>query len=314
VICERLVDLMGGRISIDSEPGKGATLTFNIHTSVSKKAASTAFNCEGLRGRRVLLADRNPNILRIISEQLKQWQMQPICASTAEEALRHLTEANQFSMVIIGTQVPGTDTLELGPAIKNINPNIPVTLMCSVLEKGKTQGVFDKTLLKPLKRQQLWNMLQAVLLEKQPEPREKPAALLLSEQFAEKYPMNILIAEDNLINQKLITKIISKLGYHPQVAHNGKQVLEIVEKEFFDVILMDVQMPELDGLETTRILRKSEARQPYIIAMTASAMAEDRAACLDAGMNSFVSKPISIQELVTALEKTYAEKMVLVGG
>jgi CheY-like chemotaxis protein len=126
--------------------------------------------------------------------------------------------------------------------------------------------------------------------------------------------MNILIAEDNLINQKLITKIISKLGYHPQVAHNGKQVLEIVEKEFFDVILMDVQMPELDGLETTRILRKSEARQPYIIAMTASAMAEDRAACLDAGMNSFVSKPISIQELVTALEKTYAEKMVLVGG
>jgi CheY-like chemotaxis protein len=142
-------------------------------------------------------------------------------------------------------------------------------------------------------------------MHNKPVAHEKLPDTILSEQFAEKFPMKILIAEDNLINQKLITKVITKLGYQPQMVNNGRQVLEAVDKEFFDIILMDVQMPELDGLETTRIIRSSDARQPFIIAMTASAMAEDKAECLEAGMNYFVSKPISIQGLVTVLEKSF---------
>jgi CheY-like chemotaxis protein len=104
--------------------------------------------------------------------------------------------------------------------------------------------------------------------------------------------------------------VINKLGFNPQVVNNGNQVLETINSEFFDVILMDVQMPELDGLETTRVIRRLDIKQPYIIAMTAGAMAEDKVACINAGMNSFVSKPISIQELVTALEKPFLEKEI----
>jgi CheY-like chemotaxis protein len=145
-------------------------------------------------------------------------------------------------------------------------------------------------------------------MQRGPVMPEKAQATLLSEEFAKKFPMNILIAEDNLINQKLIAKVISKLGYNPQIVNNGNQVLETIDTAFFDIILMDVQMPELDGLETTRIIRRCEIKQPFIIAMTASAMPEDKAGCLAAGMNYFISKPISISDLVNVLEKSYTAK------
>jgi CheY-like chemotaxis protein len=182
--------------------------------------------------------------------------------------------------------------------------------MCSVLEKNKVADTGVKILLKPVKQQQLCNAIQSGLMSGKAASAEKTASTLLSEQFADKYPMSILIAEDNLINQKLITKVINKLGYDPLVVNNGNQVLETLAAESYDIILMDVQMPELDGLETTRIIRKSEFKQPYIIAMTASAMAEDKTAALEAGMNHFISKPISIQALVDVLEKSYVNKEV----
>jgi signal transduction histidine kinase/ligand-binding sensor domain-containing protein/DNA-binding response OmpR family regulator len=310
VICERLVALMGGKIGIDSEPGKGTTIYFNIHTGLSTMAALPKFDINGLKGKRVLVADRNKNSLSLVVNQLRDWGIIPAYALTAEDTLRQLTTGEKFSLVMLGTHIPGTDTLELSLAVKNIDPAVPVVLMCPVLEKGKNHGPVDKTLLKPIKQQQLYAMLQSVLLEKIPEPREKPVTQLLSELFAEKYPMNILVAEDNLINQKLIMKIVGKLGYQPQIVNNGRQVLELIEKEFFDIILMDVQMPELDGLETTRILRGMDIRQSYIIALTASAMAEDRTACLESGMNNFVSKPINIQELVAVLELSGARRKV----
>ena len=308
VICERLVDLMGGKIAITSEPGQGTTVTFDIGCEISTKTSSALFVSQEIEGKRVLIVDRNPNLLKFIAGQLQQWQLTAVCALSAGEALKQLTSGDKFDLVIAGTHVPGTDTLELGHTIRKFDPEVPLTLLCSVLEKGKNTGQFDKVLLKPVKQSQLWNMLQTSITKKQPVPQEKPAALLLSEQFAQKFPMNILIAEDNLINQKLITKVVTKLGYQPQVVNNGKQVLEIVEKEYFDIILMDVQMPELDGLETTRILRREQIRQSYIIAMTASALAEDRAACLESGMNNFVSKPLSIQELMDVLEKSYGKR------
>jgi len=182
--------------------------------------------------------------------------------------------------------------------------------MCSVLEKHKAADTGAKILLKPVKQQQLCNAVQASLVQSKPAPPEAVKTSLLSEQFAQKFPMRILIAEDNLINQKLITKVINKLGYTPLVVNNGNQVLDVLARDFYDIILMDVQMPELDGLETTRIIRKSDRKQPYIIAMTASAMAEDKTASLDAGMNHFISKPISIKDLIDVLEHSFVEKEV----
>jgi CheY-like chemotaxis protein len=242
-----------------------------------------------------LVIDQSPKVLSIIKDQLSSWKLTPVCASTANDALKYLADGEKFDLVIAGASIPGMDTLELTKAIKDIDKNIPVILVCSVLEKNKITDKSVKILLKPVKQQQLWNMIQAGLLHGQPASSEKTTATLLSEQFA---------------HQKLITKVINKLGYTPQVVNNGNQVLEIIANDCFDIILMDVQMPELDGLETTRIIRKSKMKQPYIIAMTASAMTEDKADCMDAGMNHFISKPISIQNLVEVLERSYREKEV----
>jgi len=312
VICERLVELMGGNITIESEPGTGTTVTFNLKSEVDENIIASDPGCmlKGAEGKYVLLIDRNEIALAIMAAQLKQWKLSPVCVASADEALKQLTSGAKFSLVITGTHIPGTDTLELSHSIKKIDPSLPVVLACSIIEKSKNSDRFDKIILKPVKQQQLCNILQSELTHRQLVPFEHVPVSLLNEDFAQNFPMNILIAEDNLINQKLITKIITRLGYRPQVVINGAQALEAIKKESFDLILMDVQMPELDGLETTRIIRKTETRQPYIIAMTASAMAEDRAACVEAGMNSFVSKPISIQDLVAALEKSYTDKEI----
>lgn len=310
-ICERLVDLMGGTIEIESETGKGTSVIFDLKIE-EDKIAKPAAGCDltNSTGNRVLLIDQSVKALIIRADQLERWGLTPVTATSAAEALKLLTGEDKFSMVITGTDVPGTDTLELTKSIKNIDKNIPVILVCSVLEKNKIADTGVKMLLKPVKQQQLCNAIQAGFRSGRSASAEKTAATLLSEQFAKKFPMNILIAEDNLINQKLITKVINKLGYDPMVVNNGNQVLEALAAHAYDIILMDVQMPELDGLETTRIIRKSEHKQPYIIAMTASAMAEDKTAALEAGMNHFISKPISIQALVDVLEKSYVNKAV----
>ena len=312
VICERLVELMGGQIAIESEHGKGTAVIFNIKSETSNiiSNVNAISNISKAQGKRVLLIDQNSTALNILAEQLKQWKLIPVCASSANDALKYLTGAEKFHLVITGTHVPGTDTLELTQAIKNIDGQVPIILMCSVLEKSKNQDRFNKILIKPIKQNQLFNIIQTELLHNSPVIQENTPVKLLSEQFAQKFPMNILIAEDNLINQKLIAKVITKLGFIPIVVNNGNQVLEIINSEFFDVILMDVQMPELDGLETTRVIRRLDVKQPYIIAMTAGAMAEDKADCINAGMNAFISKPISIEGLVMALEKSFVEKEI----
>jgi len=312
VICERLVELMGGSINIESEQGKGTSVIFNIKSVIGDEAINpdTVCNLSGAKGRRVLLIDNNLTALAILEDQLKKWELSPVCTSSANEALKQLTNGGKFHLVITGTHIPGTDTLELTKAIKNIDDSVPVILICSVIEKNKNTDTVAKVLLKPVRQQQLCNIIQTALTHNEGVLLEKKPVSLLSEQFAQKFPMNILIAEDNLINQKLITKVISKLGYNPQVVNNGNEVLEIIDSESFDIILMDVQMPELDGLETTSIIRRRDIKQPFIIAMTAGAMAEDKAECMDAGMNYFISKPISIQDLVSVLEKSFTAKEV----
>jgi len=309
VICERLVELMGGAINIESEEGKGTTIIFNIK-SIIDNAAKPSSTCDlgPTKGKRVLLIDNNLTALEILAEQLKQWKLNPVCVSTANEALKQLGNG-KFHLVITGSHIPGTDTHELTKAIKSIDSKVPVILICSVTDKNKSTDV--RVLLKPVKQQQLCNIIQAELMPNESVQLEKRPVSLLSEQFAQRFPMNILIAEDNLINQKLITKVVTKLGYSPQIVYNGNQVLEIINSRFFDIILMDVQMPELDGLETTRIIRRNDIiKQPFIIAMTASAMPEDKAECIDAGMNYFISKPISIQDLVSVLETSYEAKEI----
>ncbi|HEY2582239.1 MAG TPA: two-component regulator propeller domain-containing protein, partial [Mucilaginibacter sp.] len=190
VICERLVELMGGQIAIESEHGKGTTVVFNIKSEISNSAHAINVipNTDGAEGKRVLLIDQNLTALTILEEQLKQWNLTAICASSANDALKHLTGKEKFHLVITGTRIPGTDTLELTKAIKNIDRDVPIVLVCSALEKNKNQDRFNKILIKPIKQNQLLNIIQTELLHNNPVIQEKIPATLLSEQFAQKFP------------------------------------------------------------------------------------------------------------------------------
>jgi CheY-like chemotaxis protein len=312
VICERLVELMGGSIAIESEQGKGTSVTFNVKCKLSDAAENQVmgFSATEAEGKRVLLIDNNLTVLGLLEEQLRFWNLNAVCTSTVYNALKLLTAGEKFQLVIVSSTIPIAEIAELNKMAKKTNPGIRVVLVCAVIDQQKNWGLVDKILTKPVKQRELYQIVRDELLNNRQSVSGQAQATSLSEQFAFRFPMKILIAEDNPINQKLIGKVITKLGYESVIVTNGNQVLETLDTAHFDTILMDVQMPELDGLETTRIIRRRGIRQPYIIALTAGAMLEDKSECLAAGMNYFMTKPINIPELKVALEKAFLEKEV----
>jgi CheY-like chemotaxis protein len=170
--------------------------------------------------------------------------------------------------------------------------------------KKKFPGLFSSILTKPVKLHHLCSsILLALNNTEQMTVQVEKNKPLLSYDFAEKNPLKILVAEDNLVNQKLILRILNKLGYEPELVENGMEVLEKIKLKTFDVILMDIQMPEMDGLEATSAVRKLLVKQPFIIAMTANAMSEDKEICFNAGMDDYLAKPMKLQELIDVLKR-----------
>ncbi len=314
VICERLIHLMGGEIKVESEQGHGSTFKFNIRCKAGEQSIRHYVNFEFSegKGRKVLIVDDNETNLHILKNQLEQWNLKPVTASSGKRALEILNRERNFDLVITDMKMPELDGVELSRKIKEIDPTQRVILLSSVGDESQKKhvGLFAAILTKPVKQQQLLRVIQLELKQQgQPLPVvENKQANLLSEDFAVSHPLNILIAEDNLINQKLIIKVLNKLGYQPSLANNGQEVLEMLGKEEYEVILMDIQMPVLDGLSTTRKIRTEFDKQPVIIAMTANAMLEDKEECLSAGMNDYVSKPINMEELVRVLKETSLAK------
>ena len=309
VICERLIKLMGGEIKVESEEGRGSTFSFNIHCKAGEQSIRHHVNLEfSGEGKKVLIVDDNETNLQILRIQLEQWRLNTVAASSGERALEILNREKNFDLVITDMKMPELDGVQLSKKIKEANPMQKVILLSSMGEESpkKSGSLFAAILTKPVKQQQLLRVIQSELMQiSQPAPTpENKQANSLSEEFAVKHPLNILIAEDNLINQKLIIKVLNKLGYKPDLANNGEEVLEMLGKEVYEVVLMDVQMPVLDGISATRRIRSDFDRQPVIIAMTANAMAEDREECISAGMNDYISKPINMEELINVLKKT----------
>jgi CheY-like chemotaxis protein len=206
------------------------------------------------------------------------------------------------------------DGIELATKIKAQFPKLPIILLSSIGDERKKQNekLFVSILTKPIKHQELFKSITSALKQttKKKEEQIVQPQQKLSSSFAEKHPLDILIAEDNAVNQTVINMIMKKLGYSVDIVPDGAQAVEAVRRKLYQVILMDIQMPEMDGMEATRVIRKEMGHQPIIVALTANAMMEDRDLCLQAGMDDYISKPIQIEKLMEVLEK-FAEKLTL---
>lgn len=307
-ISKRLAALMGGNISVYSKEGEGTTFYFTIkcHASKQQKKQFETLNMADIEGKRVLVVDDNATNRRILQLQMEQWKLTPVLASSAAEALQILAQDQNFDLAITDMQMPQVDGVHLAKALKNKYPQLPIILLSSIGSDTQKNhaDLFAAVLTKPVKQQHLGRVILAQFKQElQQQKDEKKDNVLLSNDFAGQCPFRLIVAEDNLINQKLILRVLDKLGYKPDLAVNGREVIELLENEFYDLILMDVQMPEMDGLKTTAYIRAHVNKQPYIIAMTANAMVEDREECFRAGMDNYISKPLKLETLKTVLEE-----------
>jgi signal transduction histidine kinase/CheY-like chemotaxis protein/ligand-binding sensor domain-containing protein len=310
VISQRLVELMGGSLTVESKLDVGTTFTFTIRNRLSEHSIRHYynFNTTENEGKRVLVVDDNETNLAIIKGQLEQWKLSTTLALSCKEAIKILARGDRFDLLITDMQMPEMDGMQLSHFVKEKYPAIPIVLLSSMGEdsKLKRSDLFAAVLTKPVKQQQLCKVIQLALKPEsvlttasQGEPKQ-----LLTTNFAKTHPLNILLVDDNPVNQKLAMRILTKLGYENiGVALNGMEAIDKISAHFYDTILMDIQMPVMDGLEATRIIRSRKIKQPFIISMTANAMQEDREACFQAGMNEYVAKPVKIEELMNALQK-----------
>ena len=314
-ISKRLVEMMNGTMSGTSEEGNGSTFVIELTAREAEVPATIAVD-EGppqLAGKRILVVDDNATNREIVTRHAQAWGMQPIAVELPTEALALITSGAQFDVALLDMMMPDMDGLALAREIRRHRSEreLPLLLLTSFgrISQAREAQEFSAQLAKPLKASQLYNALLRVLGGRaQEEPRLATPAPDADEHTATVSSLRILLAEDNAVNQKVALRLLKRLGYGADVASNGLEALEALERQPYDVVLMDVQMPELDGLDATRRIceRWAPEIRPRIIAMTANAMAEDREACLAAGMDDYVAKPIRPEELENALSRARA--------
>jgi CheY-like chemotaxis protein len=241
---------------------------------------------------------------------LESWKLVPIVAQSGQAALEVIKQGNGYDLVITDMNMPGMDGVEFATILRKLHPDLPIILASSIGdERGKKYAdVFSAVLTKPVKQNMLCKVILSELRKGNTVPEEHRVKSRLSPEFARLHPLTVLVAEDNVINQKLTERVLVKLGYNPTLVSNGKEVLEHVDQNQYDLIFMDVQMPEVDGLEATRLIRRHGGFQPVIVAITANVMKDDRDACVAAGMDDYLSKPIKLETLVELLEKWSRKK------
>ncbi len=316
-ICKELVDLMGGSIEVNSEVGRGSTFNIEIPFELTEHYGAEAipFNPE-LAGLRVLIADDNETNRDIFRQMCAGWGYRGSCAKDGLEALSILEEAARcgepYQLLLLDQQMPGLDGLDLASLIDR-RPNLRglrILLLSSSLDRSETERAeqlgIARALSKPIKRSTLLEVILETFEVRGASDRASPAVANSAYQKAEGgRGLNVLLAEDNEVNQNIAIRRLEKLGHRVTVASTGVLVLELLKQEAFDCILMDIQMPEMDGYETTFRIRELEAeerREPaYIIAMTAHAMKGDRERCLEVGMDDYLSKPFRVERLKEVL-------------
>jgi PAS domain S-box-containing protein len=307
-ISKRLVDLMGGTISVESEQRKGST--FRISMPVAAADVPTKIplgdGLPHLAGKRILIVDDNATNREIVTRHARSWGMEPVALELPAAALDLIAQGERFDIAVLDMMMPDIDGVTLAREIRKqrSDSELPLLLLTSLgrLPQLQTEGVFSAQLSKPLKASQLYNTLLQLLTPGGGGAEEVEA---VTDGKRARSALRILLAEDNAMNQKVALRLLERLGYRADVAMNGLEAIAALEAKPYDVVLMDVQMPELDGLDATRRIcaQWPEETRPHIIAMTANALPEDREACFAAGMNDYVAKPIRAEELAAALKR-----------
>jgi CheY-like chemotaxis protein len=260
-----------------------------------------------LDGKRLLIVDDNETNRRLLALQTGKWGMQSRATESPTEALRWIDEGDAFDTAVLDMHMPEMDGLSLARKIRERRAALPLVLFSSLgrRELGDNDRLFDAYLGKPIHQSHLYDTLVGLFVrDEAPAAHESPIARSpLDPQMAARHPLRILLAEDNVVNQKLALRLLQQMGYRADLASNGFEAVQSVERQPYDVVLMDVQMPEMDGLEASRRITAKWAagERPRIIAMTANAMQGDREQCLAAGMDDYVTKPIRVDALVEAL-------------
>ncbi|WP_448265931.1 PAS domain S-box protein [Nostoc sp. DSM 114159] len=292
----------------DSSPG--STFYFTIITKVAAQPEQAVSTSTLLASKRLLIVDDNLTNRQILSLQAESWKMETYAAKSGKEALVKLAQGTQFDIAILDMQMPEMDGINLARQIRKQSgcQNLPLVIMTS-LAKVETSSDFNDvefaaSLSKPIKHSQLYDVMTRVL-GNQPILNSISHFPLVDRHLGHRLPLRILLAEDTVVNQKVALLMLQKIGYGAEVVSNGLEAIAALQKQRFDVVLMDVQMPKMDGLEATRRICQEWGIgfRPHIIAITANAMRGDRQLCLAAGMDDYISKPIQLQELAQALSK-----------
>jgi signal transduction histidine kinase/CheY-like chemotaxis protein len=326
-ISKRLAEMMGGEMHAESAGvGKGSLFTFTIKAeSAQIPERKLERDIKGIQSmlhdKRVLIVDDNATNRRILMLQAEKWGMSPHETEHPRKALTWIQNGEPFDLAILDLQMPDMDGVMLTREIRKLRDkkSLPIILLTSLgrREIGAEDVEFAAYLTKPLKPSALFDALAGLFAPRSllshlgeangvarnvPSPKTDSSRPAMDAELSKRHPLRILLTEDNAVNQKLALRILEQMGYRADVASNGIEAIESIQRQTYDVILMDVQMPEMDGLDATREIRKlTDAIQPHIIAMTANALEGDREMCIAAGMDDYISKPIRVNELIAAL-------------
>jgi PAS domain S-box-containing protein len=316
-ICAQLAELMGGRVWVESQVGSGSTFHFTARFGLQDASAEKSPEPAPvkLQNLPVLVVDDNATNRRILEEMITNWRMRPVAAANGAAALKAMkrarTEGNPFQVVLLDGHMPKMDGFEVAARVKK-DPHLrhaTVILLTSAgrredVTRAKTLGA-AAALTKPVKQSELWDAIVTALHV--PGRAKKRPSMTRERALGARRPLRILVAEDNPVNQQLALHLLERRGHSAIVAENGREALAAIEKNTFDLVLMDVQMPEMGGLEATRAIRekeKSTGKHLPIVAMTAHAMQGDRERCLEAGMDGYLAKPLDPKIFLQVVEGT----------